>query len=132
MVRIAVALLILLLAGCSSRAPAPDARLSDSAKVRTVLNYQLNEWRGTPYRFGGLSRRGVDCSGFVYRTFRDRFGILLPRTTEKQSEVGTRIKKVNCYRVTWYSSKPAGAVTACMSVSMTAIISLFMPPPAVA
>ncbi|WP_029685827.1 C40 family peptidase [Tatumella saanichensis] len=93
MVRIAVALLILLLAGCSSRAPAPDARLSDSAKVRTVLNYQLNEWRGTPYRFGGLSRRGVDCSGFVYRTFRDRFGILLPRTTEKQSEVGTRIKK---------------------------------------
>lgn len=93
MVRIAVVLLIMLLAGCSSHAPAPDARLSNPAQVKSVLNRQLSEWRGTPYRFGGLSRRGIDCSGFVYRTFRDRFGIQLPRTTEGQSEVGTRIKK---------------------------------------
>ncbi|KFD18627.1 putative lipoprotein [Tatumella ptyseos ATCC 33301] len=93
MVRIVIVFLIMLLAGCSSHAPAPNANLSDPAVVRAVLNEQLSQWRGTPYRFGGLSRRGVDCSGFVYLTFRDRFDIRLPRTTRGQSDIGTRIRK---------------------------------------
>ncbi|GAA0484542.1 C40 family peptidase [Tatumella punctata] len=93
MIRIAVALLVLLLAGCSSRAPAPDARLSDPVKVTRQLSQQLSQWHGTPYRLGGLSRRGVDCSGFVYLTFRNRFDLQLPRTTRQQSRLGTRIKK---------------------------------------
>lgn len=59
MVRIVIVFLIMLLAGCSSHAPAPNANLSDPAVVRAVLNEQLSQWRGTPYRFGGLSRRGL-------------------------------------------------------------------------
>ena len=52
----------LFLAGCSShRAPAPNARLSDSIMVIAGLNDQLQSWRGTPYRYGGMSRSGVDC-----------------------------------------------------------------------
>ncbi|OON41496.1 endopeptidase [Izhakiella australiensis] len=92
--RLSLMLLILILAGCSShRAPPPNGRLADSITVIAQLNEQLTQWRGTPYRYGGMSRGGVDCSGFVYLTMRDRFALKLPRTTEAQTDIGTRIDK---------------------------------------
>jgi len=86
-------LIIAILAGCSNHAPPPNERLSDSITVIAQLNDQLSQWRGAPYRYGGMSRSGIDCSGFVYITFRDRFGLQLPRTTEAQTDIGTRIRK---------------------------------------
>lgn len=84
----------LLLAGCSHHnAPPPNARLSDSITVIAELNDQLRTWHGTPYRYGGMSRHGVDCSAFVLMTFRDRFALRLPRQTRDQAEIGTRIDK---------------------------------------
>ena len=73
----------LILAGCSShRAPPPNPRLADSITVVANLNEQLRSWRGAPY-----------CSGFVVRTFRDKFALQLPRETREQAEIGTRIDK---------------------------------------
>ncbi|BCH44062.1 TPA: C40 family peptidase [Klebsiella quasipneumoniae] len=84
----------LILAGCSShRAPPPNPRLADSIMVVANLNEQLRSWRGAPYRYGGMTPRGVDCSGFVVRTFRDKFALQLPRETREQAEIGTRIDK---------------------------------------
>ncbi|CAX59422.1 Putative lipoprotein [Erwinia billingiae Eb661] len=86
-------LIVIILAGCSSHAPPPNGRLSDSITVIAQLNEQLSQWHGTPYRYGGMGRGGVDCSGFVYLTFRDRFDLQLPRTTVAQTDIGTRISK---------------------------------------
>lgn len=84
----------LILTGCSShRAPPPNPRLSDSITVIAGLNDQLQNWRGTPYRYGGTNRRGVDCSAFVMVTFRDQFSMRLPRETRQQAKVGTKIDK---------------------------------------
>ncbi len=84
----------LFLAGCSShRAPPPNPRLADSITVVANLNEQLRNWRGAPYRYGGMSPRGVDCSGFVLMTFRDKFALQLPRETRDQAEIGTKIDK---------------------------------------
>ena len=53
----------LFLAGCSHhKAPPPNARLSDSITVIAGLNDQLQSWHGTPYRYGGMTRRGVDAN----------------------------------------------------------------------
>jgi probable lipoprotein NlpC len=58
--------------------------MANYSQVRSQLLRQLNEWQGVPHRDGGLSKQGVDCSGFVYLTFADEFGIRLPRTTQSQ------------------------------------------------
>ncbi|CDH04230.1 lipoprotein [Xenorhabdus bovienii str. oregonense] len=91
-------LLSFFLIGCTnpvSKSSLPPLRttLSDPIMVIAQLKEQLNQWHGTPYRYGGIDQRGVDCSGFVYRTFHDRFNIHLPRTTSEQTKLGTRISK---------------------------------------
>ncbi|WP_338563249.1 NlpC/P60 family protein [Erwinia sp. E_sp_B04_7] len=86
-------LIMIILTGCSRHAPPPNGRLSDSITVIAQLNEQLSQWRGTPYRYGGMGRGGVDCSGFVFLTYRDRFDLQLPRTTVAQTDIGTRIDK---------------------------------------
>lgn len=68
-------------------------KLSNSGQVKKLLNAQYKEWRGVKYKDNGLSKKGVDCSGFVYLTFRDRFGKKIPRTTSRLSKLGSRINK---------------------------------------
>ena len=60
---------------------------SQQAKA-TALQQQLRAWEGTPYRYGGLSRRGIDCSGFIHVAFRDAFGLNMPRSTALLSKTG--------------------------------------------
>jgi len=44
----------------------------------------IDEWYGTTYRFGGLDKNGVDCSGLAYLLEQQVYGITLPRMTSKQ------------------------------------------------
>lgn len=34
-----------------------------------------DDWKGTPYRFGGTTRRGTDCSGFVWQLYKAVYNI---------------------------------------------------------
>lgn len=42
----------------------------DVPEDNLVLYSFADEWRGTPYRFGGTSRKGTDCSGFVWQLYK--------------------------------------------------------------
>ncbi|MBD2779732.1 C40 family peptidase [Xenorhabdus sp. 42] len=91
-------LLSFFLIGCSnpiseSTPPPLKSALSDPIMVIAQLKDQLTQWYHTPYRYGGMDKQGVDCSGFVYRTFNDRFNIRLPRTTREQTKFGIRINR---------------------------------------
>ena len=66
----------------------PPVDLSNTPLVKKTLYQQLRQWEGTEYKYGGLGGNGVDCSGFIYLTFKSRFGIQLPRSTDEQIEVG--------------------------------------------
>lgn len=46
---------------------------------------------GTPYRYGGITRSGMDCSGLLINSFR-AIDLDLPRSSEGQSKVGKEIK----------------------------------------
>jgi cell wall-associated NlpC family hydrolase len=46
---------------------------------------------GAPYRWGGTTPRGFDCSGLVQRVFADATGVLLPKHTGDQRHAGVRV-----------------------------------------
>lgn len=73
--------------------PANDAHYYDEIQAMLLLYQQHEAWHGTPYRIGGVNRSGIDCSGFVQVTFRDLFGMDLPRTTTQQLRVGQPIHR---------------------------------------
>ena len=47
---------------------------------------------GVPYKLGGSTLRGIDCSGFVKKIY-EIFSVELPRTTREQFWVGKKIEK---------------------------------------
>jgi probable lipoprotein NlpC len=49
------------------------------------------KYMGTPYKFGGNDKKGIDCSGLVYNAFSE-FGISIPRVSHKQAEAFPEIK----------------------------------------
>jgi len=49
---------------------------------------------GAPYRFGGSSLKGIDCSSFVQKIYRI-FDVTLPRNAAQQSKVGISISREN-------------------------------------
>ncbi len=44
----------------------------------------IEDWWGTPYRLGGTTQRGVDCSSFVQTLMLGVFALQLPRTAREQ------------------------------------------------
>ncbi|HPP66467.1 MAG TPA: LysM peptidoglycan-binding domain-containing protein [bacterium] len=44
----------------------------------------------TPYRYGGMSKKGIDCSGLVKKSFEDA-GIVIPRTSREQAQKGEMV-----------------------------------------
>jgi len=59
---------------------------------RRVVEFVL-QWLGTPYRFGGTTDNGIDCSAFIRRLFAEVAGVWLPRTAAAQFLLGIPIER---------------------------------------
>jgi cell wall-associated NlpC family hydrolase len=98
-------LLILLLTGCASipvykgggvscRGPMPFSTGNSEASatgppnpsnsIEQRMQGEIDSWMGTPYVYGGVSKSGVDCSGFTQAVFRS-IGIEIPRRASRQA-----------------------------------------------
>ena len=99
-----ISLLLMFLVGCSSSPRYSSGGTSaqklssgvdfdNQSEVRKRLIKQYKRWKGTPYRYGGTSLSGVDCSAYVQNTFRSKLGYKIPRTTRTQIKKGHSVKK---------------------------------------
>lgn len=58
--------------------------------VATVIQ-AARSYTGVPYRWGGTTRVGMDCSGLLCTSFQS-IDVALPRTSEEQSRYGSEVK----------------------------------------
>jgi cell wall-associated NlpC family hydrolase len=57
---------------------------------------EVSEWLGTPYKYGGTNKNGVDCSGFVQAVYK----IVFNKIVEHNSfEIYKKAKKLNELKV---------------------------------
>ena len=77
----------------TSKASLNAHRSINSYQTRQALYSQYKDWQGVRYQLGGLTRAGIDCSGFVHLTFKSRLGLDLPRTSAMQARLGNEIRK---------------------------------------
>jgi probable lipoprotein NlpC len=56
------------------------------AQLNTVL-VTAKSYVGTPYQWGGNTKRGIDCSGLIHNSYKAA-GIKVPRNAKEQSKYG--------------------------------------------
>jgi cell wall-associated NlpC family hydrolase len=67
-----------------------QAPLPNDPQVDAIINY-AKRFLGVPYRYGGTTPSGFDCSGFINYIF-GNFGFDLVRTSYGLAELGTTVK----------------------------------------
>ncbi len=66
---------------------------SNEIDTETRLMTAADDWLGVPYRFGGTSRSGVDCSALVRAIYAGAFGLRLTRSTRTQVREGREVAR---------------------------------------
>jgi len=92
----------MILASCGSRryTPKSDTKAAKAADAMSNLKSKqlyrfITDWTGVKYRFGGLDKRGIDCSGFAYLLEKEIYGITLPRISRDQANAVKRKNQSN-------------------------------------
>lgn len=97
--------LAVVLSSCRTSAPRLDYQALARASILLGVDINLEDnhklyleaadWIGAPYRGGGDSKKGTDCSGLVYQIYKKVYSIQVPRNSEELKDKSYKVAKRN-------------------------------------
>lgn len=69
-----------------------EKTIAHETKIDALLA-EADSYLGTPYRYGGMTRNGIDCSAFVLSVYGAAMGMDLPRVAAAQAGEGVRVDR---------------------------------------
>jgi cell wall-associated NlpC family hydrolase len=91
--KVAVGFLAILLALCAVLVAPRGADAQEPTRAQAVR--LAKDYLGTPYKYGGTTSKGMDCSGLVYRVYHYKLGLNIPRTAADQWRWSGDVKRLS-------------------------------------
>ena len=79
----------------------------------TKLISRVEFFLGTPYKYGGSNRYGMDCSGFVLSVFKSAFGVDLPHNAEQifNKTISIPLKNIQCGDLVFFENVKGNGIS---------------------
>lgn len=74
------------------KAPKPTKEKTTRVANNSSFEEFIKPWIGTRYKFGGSSRSGTDCSGYVMQIYKTKLNIALPHNAASMFKMGSAVK----------------------------------------
>jgi probable lipoprotein NlpC len=78
---------------CSSTKTVRKTTIKSSTTIDRIVTNAL-KYKGVKYKFGGTSKRGMDCSGIIYVSYLQE-NVQLPRVSRDMSKTGKKVSLKN-------------------------------------
>lgn len=89
----------------SKKSKKTDNKSPEVIKAEKIVDF-AQQFRGTKYKYGGTTKRGMDCSGLIQTSYKSE-SVLLPRTTYDLAKSGNWVdlKKVKKGDLLFFATK---------------------------
>ncbi|WP_085247829.1 C40 family peptidase [Gilliamella mensalis] len=83
---------IFMLFGCStSQGQVSVKNTQPNPTILAKIESHYKKWQNTPYRYGGTTLAGSDCSALVMNFFKNKLSKTLPRSAAEQAKLGVKV-----------------------------------------
>lgn len=89
---------LFLITSCStSKKVVAKTQKTTKISIADKIIWTAVSYKGTPYKYGGTNKKGMDCSGLIFTSFKQR-GIEIPRVSYIMATKGKEISLKNVKR----------------------------------